>query len=138
MTSVPRRVLSVLLMLTMALTAAGCTRAPRPDGSWGATAAAPATSSTQLPSDLSSVEFNIMGTELTGSNGCGPIRARVELADGTLRVSDLQVATIGCPPEATALATYVEQVLTAAPRAEIQDGEMTLTAPAGTLTLRRQ
>lgn len=128
--SLTRRGVAVVLV-AMALLA-GCTGQADITGSWTPVS----TSGEGAPANLPGVELNVMGKELTGNDGCGLIRATVEVVDSELAVTDWQGPDTQCRGEAGAVAGFVRRVLTARPIVA-RDGELlTLNGDGATLELQ--
>lgn len=127
------RLAAVLLGLLLAL--AGCQgQGQRLDGSWGE---AKATATTTLP-PLGGVEFNILGGELTGSDGCNPMKAQVAVEDGHLVTSGMSLGAQGCTGDAGTVSTWVQGLLASRPAIEVDGDMMRLTGAGGTLQLRKR
>lgn len=123
---------AALVAATTLLT--GCSRGPRIEGAWEPQRA----EGTGTPVDLSEVQLNIMGRELTGSDGCARIRAVVDLEDGTLRVGPLDTGEIACGPEQQKAATFVRALLNSQPTAAVDGDWMTLRGAGRVLALLRR
>lgn len=123
----------VLLSLLLALT--GCTSdKPRIDGSWGAVEI----TSQQAAPRVEMVEFNILGKELTGSDGCGPMKARVELNQGRLIVGPIATDGNACSGDAQQTAEVIRALLQANPEAHVTADRMTLRADGTELVLEKR
>lgn len=125
----------VLVLLSVVLVLTGCTSdEPRIDGSWGAVEI----TSQQAAPRVEMVEFNILGKELTGSDGCGPIKARVELRDGKLLVGPIATDGDTCSGDAAQTAQVVQELLKAQPEASVVEGVMRLKADGTELVLEKR
>lgn len=127
---VSRRGVAGLLVALAAV--AGCSGQANITGSWTPVS----TSGEGAPANLPGVELNVMGKELTGNDGCGLIRATVEVVDSELAVTDWQGPDTQCRGEAGAVAGFVRRVLTARPSVS-RDGEL-LILNGGGATLELQ
>ena len=127
---VSRRGVAGLLVALAAV--AGCSGQANITGSWTPVS----TSGEGAPASLPGVELNVMGKELTGNDGCGLIRATVEVVDSELAVTDWQGPETQCRGEAGAVAGFVRRVLTARPSVSRDGGLLTLNGGGATLELQ--
>ena len=130
-----KKLLTLVFSLVVALIMlVGCAGKQRLDGSWGALEI---TSQTPAPR-VEAVEFNILGHELTGSNGCALINARVHINGDRLQVTEIKMGTVGCPMDAAGTQQVVMDLLESQPKITIEDDVMTLQNDETTLVLEKR